>query len=307
MDDAVNVFGLDAEFLGLAGAGAGQAAALFEHVFGAHGLVLLLGFGFFDNARDPPAFVAVPLVAVASIDAYHFPEQLTLGPAFLLGERFNFLDDGRRDREAHDLGCSAHVHKPVNGLILVKLIITGQRNSSTSVMPVMPLGYLSIFADYGSALDVQFVFQCPQMQPRIVILALAALFAGIANADFPGYDPYGGWLKLAGTNTGFFHTQQIDGRWWLVTPDGHAFFSKGVDNVSYRPEAASSPKPPSDLNGWAASTVRQLRGWGFNTAGAWSVGELYDKGIVYAPIVNMAAAVGRDVWLKGGEIGRAHV
>ncbi len=70
------------------------------------------------------------------------------------------------------------------------------------------------------------MFQWPQMQSRSLILALAALFAGIANADSNNYDPYGGWLRLAGTKTGFFHTQQIDGRWWLVTPDGHMFFSK---------------------------------------------------------------------------------
>ena len=140
------------------------------------------------------------------------------------------------------------------------------------------------------------------MRYRTWIWAFAALFVGTALADSGDYDRYGGWMKMNGTKTGFFHTQQIDGRWWLVTPEGHVFFSKGVDNVSYKPEAASSPKPPSDLQGWAVSTVRQLRGWGFNTAGAWSVSELYDKGIVYAPIVNMAAAVQKDVWLKGGVV-----
>ena len=97
------------------------------------------------------------------------------------------------------------------------------------------------------------------MRYRTWIWAFAALFAGTALADSGDYDRYGGWMKLAGTKTGFFHTQQIDGRWWLVTPEGHAFFSKGVDHVSYKPEAASSPKPPSDLNGWAAATVKQLR------------------------------------------------
>jgi agarase len=140
------------------------------------------------------------------------------------------------------------------------------------------------------------------MQLRIAIAAAAALFAGIAHADSNGYDPYGGWLKLAGTRTGFFHTQQIDGRWWLVTPDGHAFFSKGVDNVNYHPENASSPKAPADTNAWAAAAVRQLRDWNFNTAGAWSVSEVYSKGIVYAPVINMAASVQRDLWLKGGVV-----
>ena len=92
-----------------------------------------------------------------------------------------------------------------------------------------------------------------------IVLALAVL-AGGANSQSTGYDRYGGWQQLAGTQTGFFHTQQIDGRWWLVTPDGHAFFSKGVDNVSYEPESKSSPKPPADVQAWATSAVRQLRG-----------------------------------------------
>ena len=145
------------------------------------------------------------------------------------------------------------------------------------------------------------VLQWPQMRISFAIAAVAVLLAGIASAD-SDYDPYGGWLKIAGSKTGFFHTQKIDGRWWLVTPDGHAFFSKGVDNVSYRPEAASSPKAPADTNAWAAATARQLHSWNFNTTGAWSASELYGKEIVYAPVIDMAASVQRDLWLKGGVV-----
>ena len=43
-----------------------------------------------------------------------------------------------------------------------------------------------------------------------------------------------------------------------------------------------------------------LRDWNFRTAGAWSVSELYGKGIVYVPVINMAASMQRDLWLKGG-------
>src|ERR1039458_2053162 len=136
MDDAVNVLGLDTEFLSLASAGTRRAVAFLEHVLGACGVLLLLSLGLFDKARDPPTFIAVAVVAVAAINSDHFPEQLTLGPALLLGESFHFLDDRRRDGEAHDFGCSAHVHELVNRLlILVKLIITSQRNSSTSLPP----------------------------------------------------------------------------------------------------------------------------------------------------------------------------
>jgi hypothetical protein len=134
-----------------------------------------------------------------------------------------------------------------------------------------------------------------------IALALAVL-AGSASPESTGYDRFGGWLKLAGTKTGFFHTQKIDGRWWLVSPEGNAFFSKGVDNVGYRPEGASAPKAPADPDAWATAAAGQLRGWNFNTVGAWSARELYGKGIVYAPVIDMAASLQRDLWLKGGVV-----
>ncbi len=45
-------------------------------------------------------------------------------------------------------------------------------------------------------------------------------------------DVYGGWkggprLKA----TGFFRTEKVNGRWWLVDPEGRLFFSHGVDCV----------------------------------------------------------------------------
>lgn len=47
-----------------------------------------------------------------------------------------------------------------------------------------------------------------------------------------GWDQWGGWaggpqLKA----TGFFRTEKVEGRWWLVDPDGRLFFSHGVDCV----------------------------------------------------------------------------
>ncbi|MFC5472229.1 OmpL47-type beta-barrel domain-containing protein [Cohnella suwonensis] len=47
------------------------------------------------------------------------------------------------------------------------------------------------------------------------------------------YDQYGG-IKNGGkyTNTGYFRLQQIDNKWWFVTPDGYKFILKGVDATS---------------------------------------------------------------------------
>jgi hypothetical protein len=45
-------------------------------------------------------------------------------------------------------------------------------------------------------------------------------------------DRYGGRLDVQARATGWFHTQKLDGRWRLVTPDGHPFFSLGVNAVA---------------------------------------------------------------------------
>ncbi|WP_114238989.1 beta-agarase [Dyella sp. C9] len=59
-----------------------------------------------------------------------------------------------------------------------------------------------------------------------------------ANAPEPvphirkGFDHYGGRTDVAAFKpTGWFRTERRDGRWQLVTPEGHAFFSLGVNVV----------------------------------------------------------------------------
>lgn len=47
-----------------------------------------------------------------------------------------------------------------------------------------------------------------------------------------GRDEYGGWAdgpKLEAT--GYFRAEQVDGKWWLITPKGTLFFSLGMDCV----------------------------------------------------------------------------
>lgn len=54
-----------------------------------------------------------------------------------------------------------------------------------------------------------------------------------AHPALPDRDRFGGWAKgprLEGT--GFFRTQKLNGKWWLVDPEGHLFFSMGMDCVT---------------------------------------------------------------------------
>ncbi|MEP7186142.1 MAG: beta-agarase [Rhodanobacter sp.] len=58
--------------------------------------------------------------------------------------------------------------------------------------------------------------------------------AGLDVADHATFDRYGGRLDVRGLDkTGWFHLQHSDGRWRLVTPAGHAFFSLGINAVVF--------------------------------------------------------------------------
>jgi len=146
-----------------------------------------------------------------------------------------------------------------------------------------------------------------------VLLALAALTAAaMVQKETPMYDQYGGWTALKGRKTGYFHAQQIDGRWWLITPEGHAFLSKGVCHVSYTADDAPSlgyapygritEAKYGSAERWAKATAQRMRSWGLNTVGAWSSPEMHRVGLAYAPILDIAASAGKDVWLRGGVV-----
>lgn len=52
-----------------------------------------------------------------------------------------------------------------------------------------------------------------------------------SDAFFRGWNKYGGWLHKNYAATGFFRVEKIDGRWWMIDPEGCIFFSMGVDHV----------------------------------------------------------------------------
>lgn len=54
------------------------------------------------------------------------------------------------------------------------------------------------------------------------------------------YSKYGGYMQKQVKATGYFRTEQIDGKWWFVDPEGYLFLSVGVDCV--RPIASGLAK-----------------------------------------------------------------
>ncbi|ANH96989.1 beta-agarase [Pseudomonas koreensis] len=55
----------------------------------------------------------------------------------------------------------------------------------------------------------------------------------LSEREKSSLDKFGGWSKgPAFKASGFFRTEKRDGRWYLVTPEGHPFYSLGVNTVS---------------------------------------------------------------------------
>lgn len=124
---------------------------------------------------------------------------------------------------------------------------------------------------------------------------------------------------LARGNEGFFQARQIDNRWWLISPSGQPFISKGVTtilfaqdyiqgtNISPYGQAAKAKYGSQDA--WRAAVAQRLAEWGFNTVGAWSDEKLTNalkdhRRFAYTPILNLGCDFvdekqQEQAWLKG--------
>lgn len=114
---------------------------------------------------------------------------------------------------------------------------------------------------------------------------------------------YGGHTGMRFTATGFFTTaQDARGRWWLVDPEGYAFYSTGVSYVNsggyasvnqtnpYRATMRLKYGDPIDEARWATDTLDRLKAWGYNTAGPYSAPSLTAR-MPYAADLDVLGAV----------------
>jgi hypothetical protein len=113
----------------------------------------------------------------------------------------------------------------------------------------------------------------------------------------PTYPPFAvpGSDLFTAEATGFFRTQERDGRWWIITPDGHPFFAIGTDHCRWdghwceslgyapygRKNAAKYPGPEE----WAVQSTDRLKTWGFNLVGAGGSGECRYKGLGHTEFI----------------------
>lgn len=88
----------------------------------------------------------------------------------------------------------------------------------------------------------------------------------------PNVNQYGGWLiRSREPAAGFFRTKKIDGRHWLIDPDGYRFFHVAINAVR-EPRKVEANFGSADR--WAESVTAELRANGFNGLGNWSSSRL---------------------------------
>ena len=118
-----------------------------------------------------------------------------------------------------------------------------------------------------------------------------------------GLSRYGGLTSRKEKATGFFHTAKVEGRWWLVDPEGCLFLHRGVSSVGMIPtpeaKVALERKFGSEA-GWAEQSTGLLRKHGFNGLGAWSDTDRLraaPQPLAYTRIWNFMSAYGKQ---RGG-------
>ena len=113
-------------------------------------------------------------------------------------------------------------------------------------------------------------------------------------------DKYGGCSGKRYPASGFFYPKRIDGRWWLIDPEGHRFLHVGVNSV--RPgdspqNRRTFPVAYGTQERWRDATVALLAKHGFNGTGCWSDDRLFAGGknrLVYTRTLRMMSGYGKQ-------------
>ena len=110
---------------------------------------------------------------------------------------------------------------------------------------------------------------------------------------------YGGRTDGRVEATGFFHVRHIDGRWWIVDPEGCLWYTVGCCSVrmnSTDDGQAALRERFGSAEAWPRATAELLRENGFNTLGCWSHWDQFQhvrRRVAYTTQSNFMSSYGR--------------
>lgn len=78
-------------------------------------------------------------------------------------------------------------------------------------------------------------------------------------------DTYGGFTDVKSAATGFFRTEKINDRWWLVTPEGNGFWGVGMAHpITGFTQSAVTFTYGGDQEAWLRGSIERMRDLGYN-------------------------------------------
>ncbi len=265
-------------------------------------------------------------------------ERATLGFAFPRAKALNDAPPIFDDQSAKPNGHREH-WKPFDPSKVIACRLTIQSTSSTLNLEDL---VVSVAFPYGAEanaerLELPYLDQFGQVrslewpgklhaEKELKQRNEAESAASAADQGPRSFNQYGGWadgprLKA----TGFFRVEKVDGKWWLIDPEGRLFFSHGANSIGFDQttpipgrEALFAWMPGADdklmdgvirknrMHFMAANLARtfgpswqepardrvhrRLRHWGMNTIGAWSdAGLMADQRTPFTPILHMGS------------------
>jgi len=95
--------------------------------------------------------------------------------------------------------------------------------------------------------------------------------------SFPAYT-LPGYASVTAPATGFFHPNKVAGCWWIIDPNGQAFYIVGTDHANYNahwcqklgyaPYSRNCEEKYGSEAKWADATIERLVQWNFNALAA---------------------------------------
>jgi hypothetical protein len=101
--------------------------------------------------------------------------------------------------------------------------------------------------------------------------------AGFVTQSQPALSSYGGWKIARHKSTGFFRTEKIEDRWWIIDPEGYPYIDRSVVAVQMGGSGRQHQAMTNlfgGAEGWVRHTTQFLRENGFTSAGCWSASDL---------------------------------
>ena len=101
--------------------------------------------------------------------------------------------------------------------------------------------------------------------------------------------------------TGFFRTENIDGRWWTIDPEGYPYIHMGLTSIRPTRHARSRPFHREAFGSdevWAERTVDLMRDLGFNEIGRWGRIDLLnptENRLPYTTSLTFMGSFGREL------------